>query len=151
VNTTASRDLILPLLHEIQDTYSVEYITLLDPQFKVWFTVNSQIANTTLPAERYGERLDPGGIVTAASATANGIVGRTVWLNARLPYAELAKENPPLFRDRESRLDSAFKVSTAMYYVYVWSCQCGAVAACCYWVAGSVDCSRVLYCTCCGY
>jgi hypothetical protein len=108
VNTTASRDLILPLLKEIQDTYSVEYITLLDSQFRVQFTVNSQIANSTAPAARYGEVTDPGGVVTAAAAAG----GRTVWLHARLPYAELAKENPPLFRDRESRLDSAFKVST---------------------------------------
>ena len=38
--------------------------------------------------------------------------GKTVWGSARLPYSEWLTENPPVFRDRESKLDAAFKVSS---------------------------------------
>jgi hypothetical protein len=48
------------------------------------------------------------GIVSQAAVGS----GKTVWGSARLPYSEWLTENPPVFRDRESKLDAAFKVSS---------------------------------------
>eukprot|EP00611_Tribonema_gayanum_P004132 TRINITY_DN13326_c0_g1_i1.p1 TRINITY_DN13326_c0_g1~~TRINITY_DN13326_c0_g1_i1.p1 ORF type:complete len:940 (-),score=218.52 TRINITY_DN13326_c0_g1_i1:433-3252(-) len=84
------------LMSHISAVYQIETITILDTNKNVVMCLNR---NHT------GEPFDPEGIVTEAER----VLDRPVWTYSWWKYEDFILEHPPLYRDRESELDQAFK------------------------------------------